>query len=134
MNPETSLMHQIMLAASRGASRLFRQNVGMAWAGKAKRYEKTDTVTVQPGDVIIRAARPFHAGIEGMSDLGGWQTVTVTPDMVGRRLAVYVAMEVKTDTGRVSQEQRDFITAVTDAGGIAGVVRSPADAARLLGG
>lgn len=139
MNPETTLMHRIMFAASRGATRLFRQNVGMAWAGKAHRlagrqYVSTDRgrIEVGDGDVVIKQARPFHAGIEGIADLGGWKTVTVTADMVGRQIAVYVAAEVKMPKAQVRPEQKNFLRTVAEAGGIAGIVRSEDDAARLL--
>lgn len=134
MNPETAIMHAILLDASRGDSRLFRQNVGMAWAGKAQKIDRVRSMQLGPGDVVIRGARPFHAGIEGMADLGGWHTVTVTPGMVGQRVAVYVAVEVKTAAGRPTPEQRSFIDAVTRAGGRAGVARSVADAVKILAG
>jgi hypothetical protein len=133
MNPETTLMHRIMFAASRGNIRLFRQNVGMAWAGRVEKFPAPRTVHVTPSDVVIRNARPFHAGIEGMSDLGGWKTITVTQDMIGRRIAVYVAAEVKVPKKHATPEQQGFIDAVLNAGGIAGVVRSEDDAMRLLG-
>jgi len=41
-------------------------------------------------------------------------------------------MEVKTESGRVSPDQKRFIEFVKNAGGIAGVVRSVSDAINLL--
>lgn len=58
---------------------------------------------------------------KGSSDIIG-----VAPD--GRFLAV----EVKTKRGKPTQEQILFINAVLQAGGIAGIVRSPADALALI--
>jgi hypothetical protein len=52
--------------------------------------------------------------------------------MVGKKFARFTAVEVKTETGRVTPEQQDFISAVNDAGGIAGVIRSEEDAKQLL--
>lgn len=71
----------------------------------------------------------------GGSDLIGWRTVTITPDMVGQRVAVFTALEVKAPGGthRVTQEQRRFLDVVEAAGGIAGVARSPAQAMLALG-
>jgi hypothetical protein len=43
--------------------------------------------------------------------------------MVGKRIAVFTAVEVKTKTGRVSDEQKRFIKNVNDAGGIAKIER-----------
>ena len=83
---ETPLMRELMIAATRLGARMFRQNTGMGWIGKATRITRAKHVQVYPGDVILSNARPFHAGFEGLSDLGGWFPVTVTPDMVGQTL------------------------------------------------
>jgi len=45
---------------------------------------------------------------------------------------VFTSIEVKTPTGRLRPEQRQWIDAVTAAGGIAGVARSVEDAKALL--
>lgn len=130
---ESAIMHRILLACSKGATRLFRQNVGTGWVGKSCRFSRAETVIVQPGDVLLRNARPLHAGLcEGSSDLIGWTTVEITADMVGRRVAVFAALEVKTPLGAATVEQKQFITAVSAAGGIAGVVRSERQAEDML--
>ena len=131
MSNEIPLMKELQMAASQMGARLFRQQVGQGWIGKAKRIARAGTVAVKPGDVVISAARPFHAGIEGMSDLGGWMPVKITPDMVGQTLAVYAQAEVK-DEGRATVAQLRWIEAVTRAGGIAGVVRSHDDLRAIL--
>jgi Holliday junction resolvase len=73
--------------------------------------------------------RIIEAGLSapGSSDLIGWRSVTVTPDMVGQKIAVYCAVEVKTDKGRVSPEQQKFVDNVSAAGGYAVIARSEAD-------
>lgn len=131
MSAETPLMRELQIAASSMGARLFRQNTGMAWVGKVRRIARAMSVQVQAGDVVISAARPFHAGITGMSDLGGWVPVVVTPDMVGSTVAVYAQVEVK-DGARVSEEQAKWIAAVQKAGGLAGVARNISDLSRIL--
>ena len=69
---------------------------------------------------------------KGSSDLIGYRTVTITPDMVGQQLAVFTAIEVK-DRGTPTPEQLHFIAQVQAAGGLAGVARSVADAQSILG-
>ena len=128
---ETPLMKELRIAASSMGARLFRQQVGMGWIGKARRIARAGPVQCKPGDVVITAARPFHAGFEGWSDLGGWVPVTITPEMVGQTVAVYLQAEVK-DKGRVSPDQVKWIDAVNRAGGIAGVVRTHDDLSALL--
>jgi hypothetical protein len=78
--------------------------------------------------------RPVQIGLAvGSADLIGWTTRTITPDMVGQQLAVFTSIEVKSATGRLRPEQRQWLEAVQSAGGIAGVARSVEDAARLTG-
>jgi hypothetical protein len=64
----------------------------------------------------------------GSADLIGYRTVTITPDMVGQRVAVFTRLEVKTPTDRIRPEQANWQRAVASAGGIAAVVRSIDDA------
>lgn len=124
-----ALLTRILLACSRGPVRLFRNNVGVGWTGKLEKPSHPVQVTVYPGDVVLRKARPLHAGLtEGSGDLIGWRTVTVTPEMVGQQLAVFVSLEGKEGTGRLSPAQRGWMTAVRMAGGIAAEVRSVEDA------
>lgn len=129
---ESPVLHRVLLACSQGATRLFRMNVGLAWVGQAKKYEKQQTVVVHAGDVVIRDARPFRAGVEGMSDLVGYTVIEVTPEMVGQRMAIYTALECKGDGGRLRPAQAVFIDCVESAGGIAGVVRSEDDARHII--
>ena len=106
------IQQQIRLACSRGPVRLWRNNTG--------------TLRDQHG-------RPVTFGLaRGSSDLIGYRTVTVTPEMVGQQVAVFTSLEVKAATGRVSAEQRQWLEVVAAAGGIAGVVRSVEDAEALL--
>ena len=96
--------------------RMFRNNVGQGWQGQV--------VSRELGAVVIQNARPLNAGLcVGSSDLIGWKTITITPDMVGQQVAVFVAAEVKTASGKVTNEQQNFLNKVTEAGGLAVVVR-----------
>jgi len=93
---------------------MFRNNVGMA--------------------KLKDGGRVRYGLIKGSSDLIGWRTVTITPDMVGDDIAVFTAIEIKTQKGKTSSEQINFISRVLSAGGIAGVARSEDDAIKLLKG
>ncbi len=76
---------------------------------------------------------PVRYGLQpGSSDLIGWRTVTVTPEMVGQQVAVFTSIEVKAASGRLRPEQRQWLDAVQTAGGIGGVARSVADAVAIL--
>lgn len=114
----------------------FRANVGTGWQGRGKpiKAAKTMQVIIQKGDIVLRQARPFSTGLPpGFSDLFGLVPVVITPEMVGQTVAVFTALEVK-DKANASDEQSNFIKAVNDNGGRAGVVRSIEDALRIVDG
>ncbi|OCC05148.1 hypothetical protein BA190_09545 [Labrys sp. WJW] len=106
----------------------FRNNVGMGWVGDVVHRDYTrDTL-------LLRHPRPIRFGLcEGSADIIGWHSVVVTPDMVGKRVAIFMAPEVKTPDGKPPTKlQRNFIRAVNDAGGISFPVRSEDEAAEAL--
>ena len=65
---------------------------------------------------------------KGSSDLIGYTSTEITPEMVGSHLAVFTALEVKKPGGQVTFEQVEFGDAVKKAGGIFAVVESVHDA------
>jgi hypothetical protein len=78
-------------------------------------------------------ARRVEFGLtDGASDLIGCRRVTITPAMVGCTLAVFIAAEVKRPGVKVPDHQQHFLDFVRGFGGIAGVVRSDADALALV--
>lgn len=122
-------MRRLQKVASSLGARLFRQNTGMAWVGNVERGP--GRFALGPNDIVIRQARPFHAGVPGMSDLGGWVPVEVTPDMIGSTVAVVAQVEVK-ENGRPTPAQIAWIEAVNKAGGKAGIARNDADLNQIL--
>ena len=70
--------------------------------------------------------------LPGSGDLIGWQTVTITPEMVGQRFARFLSVEVKAPKGRLTPEQETWRAAVLKAGGIAIVARSVEDVQFLV--
>jgi len=74
----------------------------------------------------------YGVGNPGGSDLIGWVTVTITPDMVGQTVAVFVAVEVKSPGKKAKPEQQRFLDAVNRLGGKAGVAHSVDEAKIIL--
>lgn len=105
-------MRRCMKRATEMGARLFRNNVG-----------------------VLKDERgvPVRYGLQvGSGDLIGWVPVTVTADMVGQRLAVFVSVETKGAKGRVTAEQAAWADAVSEAGGRAGVARKDDDLTIIL--
>lgn len=113
-NAETDLQQRIRLAlGTQPDLRIFRNQVGSL-----------------PDP---RTGRMVQFGLaRGSADLIGWRTLVITPEMVGQRIAVFTSLEIKTPTGRLAPAQRHWLHAVHQAGGIAGVARSVADALRIV--
>ena len=107
---ERDIMREIQVALSDPATRLFRMQSGS--------YELID-------------GRHITVGFPGLSDLVGWHCVTITPEMVGRTVAIYTAIEVKSRRGKVTNQQLRFIEAVRNAGGLAGIARTIPEARAL---
>ena len=94
---------------------LFRNNTGVAYQGKRAVYNNRQVIT---------DLRPISFGLcVGSSDLIGWTEIIVTPDMVGEKIAIFTAVEVKNEKGRATKEQIKFLQAVKNAGGIARLTR-----------
>lgn len=111
---EQAIQQRIRLALSKGPTRLWRNNTGALRDANGQ---------------LVR-----YGLCAGSSDLIGYRTITITPDMVGQRLAVFAAVEVKAPKGRPTPEQTAFLEHVRAAGGIAGIARSVEEAAALLQG
>jgi len=97
---EGELNDDLMLEASRRGHRLWRNNNGVAFH--------------KDGSVV-----KYGVGGNGAADLLGFTVVEITPDMVGRKVAVFTAVEAKTGRQVPRQDQRDFLNMVRRKGGIA---------------
>lgn len=134
MAAENTVLRQVWLAVA-ATTVLFRVNTGKAWVGHGPPRRLVD------GSVVLAGARPIALGfsrpngdpVAGTADLNGWTSIVVTPDMVGKRVAVYTAIETKRSKGgRTSSEQEGFIAQVLAAGGIAGVANTEAVALEIV--
>jgi hypothetical protein len=109
---EHEIQQRIRLACGRGAVRLWRNNTGA---------------------LVDQQGRFVRFGLcKGSSDLIGLRTVVVTPEMVGQRIAQFVALEIKAPQGVVSPEQQAFLRLVQELGGVASVCRSIEQAQAVL--
>ena len=110
---ESTILKWVRLAAAIKGFVTFRNNVGALkdHNGNVVRYGLTN----------------------GSSDLIGYRSIVIEQKHVGRKLAVFTAIEVKTLRGKLSKGQEIFLMQVTQAGGIAFIARSEDDVERGLG-
>lgn len=121
---EADLLAHIQLALSRDDVHLFRTNAGMAWQGAIVEHTPQRLVLLNP--------HPVKLGPEGFSDLGGWYSCLITPDMVGTHVAIATYIEGKFGRRRATPAQLAFIETVKRAGGRAGVAYSVAEARSII--
>ena len=111
LSNEAYVQNKIRLAVGSGDVRLFRNNTGA---------------------LMDMQGRLVKFGLcKGSSDLIGFRSITITPDMVGQKIAVFSAIEVK-DKGKATVEQKNFINIINNAGGYAGVAKNVNDAKKIL--
>lgn len=122
---EKNIQQEIRLAASKENCILFRANAGMAWTGNKK-------TRMKDGSLVIHDPRPFHGMIEGFPDLVGWQTVTITQEMVGQKMARIILPEVKQQKGPSRDAQVRFKTKADKDHAVCGLVRSVEDFQKLV--
>jgi hypothetical protein len=97
---ESALMKNIMLAAAKHDARLFRNNIG--------------TLKNNRGEFVT-----FGVANPGGSDLIGWRSIIITQDMIGQRIAQFLAVECKGSKGKLTEQQYNFIHMVKISGGSA---------------
>lgn len=139
MASEATVLRTVWLAlAQRLAARvtLFRSNSGKGYVsggGKATFDAR--------GTAHVPFARPIALGlalvngdtVPGLADLTGWTDITITPDMVGRRVPVFTVVETKeSGGGRKKDNQINFVQQVQRAGGIAGFAASERQAHEII--
>lgn len=109
-SPEKQIMRDVLTGIDPERERLFRINAGTGWVGKI--LKKTAEA------LVLGNPRPLHAAPPGWPDLFGWTTVEITPSMVGMRIAVAHAVEVKAGKDKMRPEQQAFRELLEQMGGV----------------
>ena len=128
--PETKAKENVLLRAAQWKSKLFKNNTGVAYTqdgrpvffGLGNEGKKTADDIRTPDDV-------------------GWTKITVTPDMVGKEIAVFTCIDskrlgftVKSNYTKGTREygQNKFFEIVKRDGGIAGFASCPQDVDNIM--
>ena len=106
---ESGIQSRIMLAlGARPGIRIFRNQVGFGFVGEYPNQ------------------RPVSFGLApGSGDLIGWRSRIITPDDVGRSVAQFLSVKVKSASGTARPNQRTWAEVVRQFGGIAIIARDP---------
>jgi hypothetical protein len=129
MSEKSSVQSPVMLAIGKLCPHvaLFRNNVGfgVALSARGSLFTKILSAVVALANKMGGHASPVKYGLfEGSADLIGWETTTVTPEMVGKPVAIFLSIECKTPTGKIEPAQVTWAANVRAAGGKAIIARS----------
>lgn len=119
---ETTVQKEVMLDMVNRGGLAWRNNVGAAvdHSGNHVRYG------------LANISKKMNKKLKS-SDVIGVTTVVITPDMVGKKVGIITAIEVKKEgwerspTNEREEAQENFHNIVKEAGGIAGFVQSVED-------
>src|SRR5574344_1490812 len=118
------------IEATRRGWRLFKNIIGTGFIGQV--VEEYDS---SAGHIVtLKNARRVQFGVcnPGGLDLIGWQTVEITPEMVGKKIAVFTAVDGKTQGYKsMSAEQKNFSREVKSAGGKAYTAMKAEDGVKI---
>ncbi|SRR6266496_3462549 len=106
--------------------RRFFIDAGYAWKADKKNtvWVKTPKmVQLNPGDMVLRHPQKFNGGPEGWFDAVGWDEVVITPDMVGKTVAVFCGDELKSKNDRLRPLQRLLGQVLKSMGGVWRIIK-----------
>jgi hypothetical protein len=104
---ESTVLKLARIMATKLGFTMFRNNVGVAKL---------------PNGNVVR-----YGLCKGSSDLIGFKSIEITQDMVGKKVAVFTAIECKREGGIYSTEQINFLNYISLHGGIVVKFSTPLD-------
>lgn len=118
MKSEAEVTDEVIIESSKHGMRLFRNNSGS--------FIDSRGVPVRFG--LGNISKRFNKLMK-TSDYIGWTPVVITPEMVGKTVAVFTALEIKEADWKYSGDEREvaqkkFIDLVNNSGGIASFIKS----------
>jgi len=124
---EGNIQSEISIELSKARHvRIFRNNVAQTYIG--------EVIQKDAKTITLANYRVLHAGLcVGSSDLIGLESLSITPEMVGQKIARFIGIEVKTPTGHIKKEQIAFQNFINERGGKAVIVRSVDEAKEAFG-
>lgn len=121
---EQSIQNSILIAMGQAGAYGLRVNSGSFWGGEILSYKDNMLLLKNPTKVQGAPA--------GTSDIVGCKPTLITPQMVGKTIGVFVAIEVKKPTKNAEEHQENYLMMMRSRGAITGVAKSPEDVVRIL--
>ena len=128
--PEAKSSQEVKLRAVDYRCKLFRNNSGC--------LPNREGVPVRYG--LGNISKKHNAKIKSSDEIG-FTPVLITPEMVGKTIPVFTALEIKTDKFKIKDNYREgsreaaqlkFINIIKEAGGLAGFARNSGDVDQII--
>jgi hypothetical protein len=87
--------------------------------------------TMKSGDRFVSYGLAPGSKDLASSDFIGWKTITITPEMVGHKIAQFVSFEIKASNKQATSAQGNWLELVDKCGGLAIVTHSVLGLERL---
>lgn len=133
---EADLMRTLQVEATKHGARLWRNQVGTGLAIRGRSSQHRESILKACQELATKmggsAQRITYGLPTGSGDLIGYAYREIKLEHVGSCWPVFASAEVKTATGRPSDEQRRWNAFVLSVGGVSGIVRSMDDLRSLL--
>ncbi len=95
--------------------RLFKTDAGASYQGEVVKHD---------GQILILKNPRKLAGLPaGWPDLTGFESITITPNMIGKKIAVFVGEEIKAGSDTMKPAQKKMQKLIEMFGGIYRIVR-----------
>ena len=100
---EHDIQNQLMINISKNPNLTpFRINVGTGWTGFPSKN--------RDGTMTLKNPRPFRTGVpKGFPDVFILNKRKIKQEDIGKEFCEFMFLEVKTEDGKLSEEQIDFI-------------------------
>lgn len=108
---------------------VFRNDNGCGYVGgRVLRIRESGMMPIEKGQlVVVNPSKITYGLYPGSGDYVGWTPIEITPDMVGKRIAVFTSVEIKTKNDNMSNRQINWFKRVKEAGGIAEIWKEQHD-------
>jgi len=99
----------------------FRNDCGQGYVGgQPFNVKKAGPIHVEPGDLVVKNPSRMKYGLQtGSGDLIGWTPIIVTEKLIGKTIAIFTSVEIKTIKDKPGRDQIIWFFNIKLAGGIA---------------
>lgn len=121
---EADIQSAVLIALSEQGHYCLRVNSGQFWGGEVMSHDGSM--------LLLKHPTKIQGAVKGTADIVGCVQVVVTPQMVGKTVAVFTAIEVKQPGEKAKPHQENYLALMRSRGAIAGIATSSDEALSII--